>query len=115
GDDSDNGCCGCELVSAGDSLETEVGCPAVASALAISIPAFGSFAAGPKASVSPFDASTCLFPAIGLGSTGGPPSVWGATTFVVSNASAGAVEPSGLCIQPTSYKASAKTVLRAGE
>src|SRR6266699_1801997 len=120
GDDSDAGCCGCELVSPVDSLEAEVGCPAVASALAVPIPAFGPFKPGPKASVSLFDTSPCLFAAntlsgIGLGSTAGPPSVWGATTFVVSNASAGAVEPSGLCTQPTSEKASAKTVLSAGE
>ena len=72
---SDSDVCGGGLISVFDSLEAEVGCPAVASALAISVPAFGSFLEGARASVSSFGASPCLFAAIGLGSTAGPPSV----------------------------------------
>ena len=55
-----------------------------------------------QASVPP-----CLFAArplsgIGLGSTAGPPSVCDAATLLVSNATAGAVVPAGLCNHPTS-------------
>src|SRR5213080_5177714 len=107
GDDSAAACCDCDGVSAAVSLETEPAgcCLAASSALPVSIPVFVPLAVGARVSVSPCDDSFCLFAAntregIGLGSTAGPPSVWDA--LLVSNATAGAVEPSGLCSQPTS-------------
>src|SRR2546422_176666 len=109
GDDSVAACCDCDGVSAAVSLETEPAgcCFAASSALPVSIPVFVPVAPGARVSVSPCDDSFCLFAAntrdgIALGSTAGPLSVWEAPTLLVSNATAGAVEPSGRCTQPTS-------------
>src|SRR6476659_7444571 len=75
---------------------------AAAPALASSLPPSGALVDGARARVSP-----CLFAAaplsgIGLGSTAGPLSVCDVATLPASNATAGAVVPSGLCNQPTS-------------
>src|SRR5207244_7628969 len=108
GDDSAAACCDCDGVSAAVSLETEPAacCLAASSALPVSVPVFVPPAVGARVSVSPCDDSFCLFAAntrdgIALGSTA-PLSVWEAPTLLVSNATAGAVEPSGRCTQPTS-------------
>src|SRR5207249_859514 len=62
----------------------------------------GLIAAVGDCSAFPVATAAATLSGIGLGSIAGPPSAWDAPTFVVSNASAGAVEPSGRCIHPTS-------------
>jgi hypothetical protein len=93
-------CSAGELVSGTDAVKLVW--LAVAPALASSIPPSGALVDGARARVPP-----CLFAAgplsgIGLGSTVGPPSVCDVAALPVSNATAGAVVPSGLCNHPTS-------------
>src|SRR4030095_3794546 len=112
---ADAGCSGCAPVADADSFDAEMEVCAAVPVPAVSSPAPGVFIADPKASPSLFEVALWLFAAktlsgIGLGSTAGLPSAW-----AVSNAGVGMVAAAGLCIQPTSYKAAAKTPFSADE